>query len=47
MQNKNTDISKNKTLGYRLGQAFAVVVSSCFMAIIIALTAKLIGWMLF
>ena len=39
------DNNKN-TLAYKIGQAFAIIVCLCATAIIVALTAKLIIWIL-
>jgi len=41
MENNN----KN-SLGYKIGQALAFVIGLCLAAILIALTAKLIMWIL-
>lgn len=38
--------NKKNTLAYRIGQAFALMICSCITAIIIALTIKLIMWIL-
>ena len=38
--------NKKNTLSYKIGQAFALMVCSCVTAIIIALTVKLIMWIL-
>lgn len=39
--------SNNKnSLGYKIGQALAFVIGLCLAAILIALTAKLIMWIL-
>ena len=37
---------KTSTTGYRMGQAVAVLIGLCAMAIIIALTVKIIQWLL-
>lgn len=37
---------KNKNLGYYLGQAFSIVLVGCLAAISIALTYKIIMWIL-
>jgi len=39
MENKNT-------LAYKIGQVFAIVVGLCAAAIVIALTVKLILWII-
>ena len=38
-ENKN-----KKSVAYHIGQAIAVILAACVMAIVIALTAKFIGW---
>lgn len=35
----------NKNLGTKLANAFATVVAVCLMALVIAITAKLIMWL--
>lgn len=37
---------KTSAIGYRMGQAIAVLIGLCVMAIIIALTVKVIQWLL-
>ena len=37
---------KPSATGYRMGQAVAVLIGLCTMAIIIALTVKIIQWLL-
>lgn len=37
---------KTSAIGYRMGQAVAVLIGLCTMAIIIALTVKIIQWLL-
>jgi hypothetical protein len=37
---------KTSATGYRMGQAVAVLIGLCTMAIIIALTVKIIQWLL-
>lgn len=37
---------KTSAIGYRIGQAVAVLIGLCAMAIIIALTVKIIQWLL-
>ena len=41
------DEKKNKNLGYYLGQALAFVLVGCLSAISIALTYKIIMWVLY
>lgn len=41
MDNKN-----NKSFAYKLGQAFAAIAGICIMTILIALTARLVFWIL-
>ena len=41
-----TKEENNKTLGYYLGQAFGLVLVGCLAAISIALTYKIILWIL-
>ena len=38
-------MKEKKSLGYYMGSLFAAVFSGCTMAIIIAITAKIILWM--
>lgn len=47
MENKSVSerYPLGKTLGYRLGQLFCTVLAGCSMALIIALTIKIIIWM--
>ena len=40
------DEKKNKNLGYYLGQAFSIVLVGCLATISIALTYKIIMWIL-
>lgn len=40
----NQEPKKTTGLGYRLGQAVAVILFACIAAIIITLTFKLIWW---
>ena len=40
------DEKKNKNLGYYLGQAFSIVLVGCLAAISIAVTYKIILWIL-
>ena len=40
------DEKKNKNLGYYLGQALAFVLVGCLAAVIIAVTYKIIMWVL-
>lgn len=35
-----------KSLGYKLGSIFAVIAFSCITAILIAITIRIIGWVL-
>lgn len=45
--NENNEApKKTSTLGYWIGQAVAVIIGLCIMAIIIALTVKVIEWLL-
>lgn len=37
---------RRSAIGYRMGQAIAVLIGLCVMAIIIALTVKVIQWLL-
>lgn len=39
-------MDKNKNFGYYLGQAFSIVLVGCLAAISIALTYKIIMWIL-
>lgn len=38
-------VEKSKKVGYRLGAMMAYTFGSCFIAIVIALTVKLLLWM--
>lgn len=45
--NENYEVpKKTSTTGYRMGQAIAMLIGLCGMAIIIALTVKIIQWLL-
>lgn len=37
---------KNKTVGYRLGQALALIVIGCMAAIVLCLSIRLCAWIL-
>lgn len=39
-------MKEKKNLGYIMGSAFAVVTAICLMAIVIAVTAKIIFWII-
>lgn len=45
MDNKNTDATKK--MGYKMGALFAATIGASSCAIIIALTIRLICWLLF
>lgn len=42
----NQEPKKTNSLSYRLGQALTIVLSGCIAAIAIALTIRLIWWIL-
>jgi len=42
MENK-----ERKSLGYRVGEIIGVILGGCVITIVVALTIKLVGWLLF
>lgn len=45
--NEHYEVPKRRNaIGYKMGQAVAVLIGLCVMAIIIALTIKIIQWLL-
>ena len=45
MEEKNTNQVEKKTFSYQIGQAIACMTAACVVALMIALTVKVIVWM--
>ena len=42
----NQEPKKTNNLGYKLGQALTILLSTCIAAIVVALTIRLVLWIL-
>ena len=46
-QNQSGEVTRAQKLGHKIGSLFAYIVAGCVCAIALAVTIKLVGWILF